>query len=100
MKITDQTIADTEQIIDGNEYAGCTFQRCKMVYRGGGIPTISDCRFEDCAWQFEEAAERTLLFMKLLYHGMGANGPELVESAITMIREPLADQPASGKSAT
>jgi hypothetical protein len=92
MQFTAQTLADTEAVMDGNVYLGCTFERCKMIYRGGGIPHIADCRFEECTWQFEEAAERTILFMKLLYHGMGENGPQLVESAITMIREPLPDK--------
>ncbi len=89
MQFTAQNFADTEEVLDDNVYSGCKFDRCKMIYRGGGIPTIADCHFENCSWQFEEAAERTVFFMKLLYHGMGENGPKLVESAIAMIREPL-----------
>jgi hypothetical protein len=90
MQITDQSFKGSREVMDGNEYENCKFENCTIVYRGGTIPTINNCNFQDCNWLFDDAAQRTLAFMKLLYHGMGAHGPELVESAIRIIREPTA----------
>ena len=67
--------------IDGNQYSNCRFESCAdPVYRGGEIPHIIDCTFRRLPWQFEDAAERTLQFMNLLYHGMGDHGRELIEA--------------------
>ncbi len=46
---------------------------------------MSGCRFDDCNWQFEEAAERTLVFMRHLYHGMGPGGIQLVEATLSFL---------------
>ncbi len=88
MAITKQTFQDTTEILDGNQYIECTFNNCQIIYRGGAIPSIQGCQFNDCRWNFEEAAERTLQFMRAIYHGMGANGPQMIESAIDAIRKP------------
>jgi hypothetical protein len=90
MQVNNQTITDKPEIIDGNQYNGCTFEHCQIIYRGGTLPSIESCSFKDCSWQFEEGAERTLIFMRMLYHGMGEGGPALVDSAIDQIRQPLA----------
>ncbi len=80
--LTEQTIT-----IDGNCYEECRFENCTLVYRGGVIPTIGKCHFQNCQWQFEDGAERTLLFLKQLYHGMGPGGVELVEATLGRLRE-------------
>jgi len=68
--------------LDGNEYFNCTFIRCRLVYRGGRPPTLQTCRFDRCSWEFEDAAGRTLEFLRGLYHGMHAAGRELVEKTL------------------
>jgi hypothetical protein len=88
MQYKEQHFAGSAQVLDGNEYESCKFHQCKMIYRGGPLPTINNCQFSECGWQLEDAAERTLVMLRLLYHGMGDNGPELVESALRLIREP------------
>ena len=88
MQVTNQTIAEKPEIIDGNQYDGCTFDRCKVIYRGGALPSIENCSFNDCTWHFEESAERTLVFLRMLYHGMGEGGAALVDSALNQIRQP------------
>jgi hypothetical protein len=90
MELVKQTKSKTTEVIDGNQYTECRFENCQLVYRGGEIPRISRCHFENCTWQFEEAAERTLLFLKFLYHGMGIGGKELIEATVAAIRQPLA----------
>ena len=87
MELIGQTISDKTEVIDGNTYSECRFENCKMVYRGGPIPSIGSCHFQDCQWQFEDAAERTLVFMKQLYHGMGPGGVELVEATLGALRQ-------------
>lgn len=87
MQHKSETIANTTEVIDGNQYFEVRFENCQMVYRGGEIPTISSCHFENCKWQFEDAAERTLIFMKSLYHGMGPGGVDLIEATLAAIRQ-------------
>jgi hypothetical protein len=89
MEHKEQTFTDVTEVIDGNQYIDCKFEKCLMIYRGGDIPSIRGCNFNDCRWQFEEAAERTLVFMRLIYHGMGSNGPEMIEAAFNSVREPI-----------
>ena len=31
----DQTIGHQTVVLDGNEYIGCRFENCQMMYRGG-----------------------------------------------------------------
>lgn len=90
MQHTAETIADRTEVIDGNEYRDCRFEKCLIVYRGGQLPVISSCHFENCTWQFQDAAERTLLFLKSIYHGMGQGGIELVEATLSALRQPTA----------
>ena len=57
-------------------------------YRGGTIPVVTGCHFDDCRWQFEDAAERTLVFLRAMFHGLGTGGRQLVESTLNQIRTP------------
>jgi hypothetical protein len=89
MESTGKTFANTREIIDNNRYVDCIFNRCTIVYAGGEIPHISGCQFNDCQWQFEDAAERTLVFMKMLYHGTGENGRKMIDETVDILRRPL-----------
>lgn len=81
------TFSNAIEVVDGNQYSECRFENCQMVYRGGEIPTIANSHFQDCEWRFEDAAERTLHFMKHLYHGMGPGGVQLIEATLAMLRQ-------------
>jgi hypothetical protein len=85
MEYVEKTFTEVPQVVDGNRYLSCRFERCAMSYRGGEIPTIINCHFEDCTWHFEDAAERTLTYMQLLYHGMGENGRTMIERTVAAI---------------
>ena len=61
-------------VLDGEFYSDCEFRDCRMIYRGGEVPTFTRCRFEDCEWKFEDAAARTLAHLKVVW-GAGAKGP-------------------------
>ncbi len=95
MENSGKTMTNVSEVIDGNTYTDCRFDNCKLIFRGGEIPRISGCHFENCQWQFEDAAERTLIFMRQLYHGMGAGGAQLVEATLAQLRQPLGPPPGA-----
>jgi hypothetical protein len=75
----------TTEVLDGNEYLSCDFRNCTLIYRGGLLPKINQCNFTGCNWKFEDAAERTLVFLTAIYHG-GTGMTELVEKTFDNIR--------------
>jgi hypothetical protein len=97
MENSGKTFTQATETIDGKHYVDCRFENCKLIYRGGGIPRITGCHFENCQWQFEDAAERTLLFMRQLYHGMGAGGAQLVEATLAQLRQPITQAQVPGQ---
>lgn len=69
------TIFNHETVyLDGDAYADCTFETCRMVYSGGELPHFDNCRFENCEWKFEDAAGRTLNLLKVIW-GVGGKAP-------------------------
>ena len=34
-------------VLDGEHFADCEFQDCRMVFNGGGVPVFENCRFID-----------------------------------------------------
>jgi len=86
MEASNKTFAKTSEVLDGNLFTDCKFDECTLVYRGGAIPQLNRCHFNNCQWRFEEAAERTLEFMRQIYHGMGPGGRELLEATMAQIR--------------
>lgn len=88
MEVQRATFSDSREVIDGNEYIDCRFERCDIVYCGGDIPNIVGCTFDACQWHFEDAAERTLAFLHHLYNGMGDEGRAMVEQTLELIRQP------------
>ncbi|MDB5439640.1 MAG: hypothetical protein JWM33_2067 [Caulobacteraceae bacterium] len=57
-----QTVA-----LDGESFSGCDFVECRLVYSGGELPEFESCRFDSCEWKFEDAAGRTLSYLKLVW---------------------------------
>jgi hypothetical protein len=72
-------------VLDDHEFISCEFQNCKMIYRGGEIPKLQHCHFVHCTWHLEEAAKRTVLFLRSVYHS-GPGGKDLVEETLKHIR--------------
>jgi hypothetical protein len=58
-------------VLDGESFSDCDFRECRMVYAGGEPPRFEDCRFSECEWKFEDAAARTLAYMKLVWSAGG-----------------------------
>jgi len=93
MQHTDETISNTTDVIDSNHYERCRFEGCILVYRGGELPYINGCQFDNCSWQFHDAADRTLSLLHQFYHGMGEGGVKMVEATFAQLRQP--DRPRS-----
>jgi len=81
----EHTFEKCTEILDGNQYKACEFRNCTLIYRGGSLPQMHYCHFSECSWKFEAAADRTIAFLKGLYHG-GLGGKELIEAAFNNIR--------------
>jgi hypothetical protein len=96
MDVNGKTFTGATEVIDGNHYTDCRFENCTLVYRGGDIPHINGCQFDSCLWHFDGAAERTLIFMRQVYHGMGAGGRQLIEATMQQLRLPPEPDPAPG----
>ncbi|HWW12733.1 MAG TPA: hypothetical protein VN018_09460 [Brevundimonas sp.] len=61
----DQTLTGV-QALDGNTYINCTFSNARLVYKGGFPPGFGNCAFEDTEFVFDDAAGRTLGFLKAM----------------------------------
>ena len=69
------TIFNHETVaLDGEAFSDCEFRECRMVYAGGEPPRFDGCKFDDCEWRFDDAAQRTLSFMKLVW-SVGGKAP-------------------------
>ena len=68
--------------LDGETFDACEFRDCRLVYAGGQPPVLTDCRFEDCEWRFDEAAGRTLTHLKVVWN---AGGKSVVQGLIKEI---------------
>jgi hypothetical protein len=81
-----ETFENRSVVLDGDEYEDCTFRNCSLIYKGGEPPRLVNNYLENCSWQFQDAAERTVNFLKGLYHGLGQEGRVLIEATFRNIR--------------
>lgn len=51
-------------IVDGNDYAACTFLNVVLVYAGGPPPSFRGCIFREWQFAFEGPAANTVRFLK------------------------------------
>jgi hypothetical protein len=82
----EKNFTEVTEMLDGNAYERCAFIRCKLVYRGGPIPRLRHCTFEDCALVWDDASERTINFLRGLQEGMGVLGTKIVDDTFAYIR--------------
>ena len=54
-------------MLDGETFSQCQFAACRLVYAGGSPPQFDGCHFDDCEWKFEDAAARTLSYLKSMW---------------------------------
>jgi hypothetical protein len=66
-------------ILDGNEFIECELRHCNLIYKGREPVKLEHCHIAGCTWQFEDAAQRTVMMLKGLYTS-GHIGKEIVEA--------------------
>jgi len=81
-----QSFSNESVELSGNQFHGCTFKNCKLVYRGDISPTFKDNHFIDSVFMFSDAAIRTIYFLSNIYHA-GPGGREVVEDMFERIRQ-------------
>jgi hypothetical protein len=86
MRYDNKTFFSERVVIDGNEYHGCTFSRCQLVYRGEETFVLVDCLIQNPQWVVEGPAAHTLKFLTMAYHKLGEPGVQLVEDTFNNIR--------------
>ncbi len=84
----DAHFADETIAIDGKEFVNCTFERCTITYSGGAIFFLPGSKFQDCTFEFQGPALRTLEALRVL-HGFGMQ--EFVGRITDWITGPRAD---------
>jgi hypothetical protein len=77
----DSTFTDSTLVLDENEYTGCTFTRCILVYRGGDLRLVRNT-FHDCRWSFDGAAARTVALLQALAKNCGPDAEQMVRSTL------------------
>lgn len=55
-------------VLDGEHFSDCEFRDSRLVYSGGEPPVFSGCQFHGCEWKQDEAAVRTLAYLKVLWN--------------------------------
>ena len=71
MRYQNQIFTEGKEVhLDGNEFHGCTFNRCKLIFSGGQFLLAGNAIFVDCV-QFElrGPAGATLEFLRALRAG-------------------------------
>jgi len=61
-----QSFTNQEVVLDGNQYIGCVFNRCVLVFSGGGLPVLERCTFNSTRIRLDGAAQETLSYLGIL----------------------------------
>jgi hypothetical protein len=70
-------------VVDRNWYERCRFEKCRLIYRGGGLPVLRDCQVSNCEWVLEGPAYNTLCFLNLLFRTGSRQAVERMFERIT-----------------
>lgn len=62
----DRTFTDERVLLDGGSFLRCSFEGSTLVYFGGQLPEMQDCRFDDVRFSFEGPAMNTLDLLRKL----------------------------------
>lgn len=61
-------------LMEAETFSHCEFRDCRLVFTGGELAVLNDCKFVGCEWKLDEAATRTLAHLKLMWSA-GGKGP-------------------------
>ena len=72
--------------LDGESFSDCEFRDCRLVYAGGEPPVFVNCKFHGCDWKQDDAAARTLAYLKVLWNAGGKLPVQALIKDITVAR--------------
>ena len=84
--VVNQTIEGRSEVLDGKKYINCVFVKSTLIYKATASVSLEGCSFAEVGWIFEGPAERTMSFLRGLYHGAGEGGQQLVEKTFMSIK--------------
>ena len=87
MKVRNQEFNGDDIELDGNAFEGCIFRKCRMQYRGKAGVVLVECVFEDVEWSFQDAAQITAGFLRVLTDTTGDYGRSLLVNSFPCLRE-------------
>ncbi len=99
MELSGETINSKQINLDGNSFIDCEITNSVLIYKGGPLPLLKDCRINDCQWSFAGEAANTLQFMAAMYSGMGVGGMDLIDQTISNIRNNAFDRAPNAEAA-
>lgn len=74
---TDTVFEDTTVVLDGAIFTRCVFRRCELAFAGEApFSVVGSVTLDNCTWNFQGAAERTIDFLRRLRY----LDPELLAS--------------------
>lgn len=86
MELNGEKIDKKQITLDGNSFVDCEISNSILIYKGGVLPVLRDCKINDCQWNFSDQAANTLQFLAAMYNGMGMGGMDIVDQTIVNIR--------------
>lgn len=72
--------------LDGEAFSDCEFRDCRLVYAGGETPSFDNCKFDGCDWRFDDAAARTLAYLKVVWQAGDKATVQGIIKGITVAR--------------
>lgn len=85
MTLSDQRFEDVSVEMDGKTFQGCTFKKCKLLYRATGPVELRDCELTDVDWVFLDTAEETISLLRTIAQQADDLG-ELMAALVTFPR--------------
>lgn len=76
--------ANEDVEIDGHTFQLCSFSNCRLIFRGGDLPSLIGNRIDpDCSWTIRDAASRTVKLFQLIYANGGHGIADAIHQQIT-----------------
>lgn len=69
--------------LDDNTFDECVIDDCTIVYSGGALPNLINSTFKNSNFVLDGAAQRTLIFMKMLNNSGAEN---VVEGMLEIVK--------------
>ncbi len=73
-------------VLDGEVFEDCEFRDSRLDYSGGEPPVFKNCKFHDCDWRQDDAASRTLAYLKAVWNAGGKPAVQALIKDITVAR--------------